>query len=96
MTENESIKNQIRAYLKESSVSSAEIEYDTKIFDQGLLDSMGLLFLIEYLNETFQVEVKDHELDPENFESIEKITTFILKKKRKNPVKRKSKDLRSA
>ena len=82
MLESEKIKNQIRAYLKESVISSGEIENDTKIFDQGLLDSMGLLFLIEYLNENFKVEVEDEELDPKNFESIDNIASFVLNKKR--------------
>ena len=86
MTEQEQIRNQIKAYLKESAMSSGEIENDTKIFDQGLLDSMGLLFLVEYLNENFQVEVQDEDLDPVNFESINSIASFIVKRKAKDLV----------
>ena len=90
MSESERIKNQIKEYLKESAMSSTEIENETKIFDQGLLDSMGLLFLIEYLNENFQVEVQDDELDPENFDSINNIASFISRKRSKDLVKKDS------
>ncbi len=38
---------------------------------------MGLLFQIEFLNENFQVEVKDEELNPENFETINSIVVFV-------------------
>ena len=47
---------------------------------------MGLLFLVEYLNENFQVEVQDEDLDPVNFESINSIASFIVKRKAKDLV----------
>ncbi|WP_417370896.1 acyl carrier protein, partial [Gelidibacter japonicus] len=53
------------------------INDDTLIFETGLLDSMGLLFLVEYLNEEFNIEVKDDELLPENFQSVNSILKFI-------------------
>ena len=47
------------------------------IFEVGLLDSMGLLFLIEFLNEKYDIEVNDEELNPKNFESINSIVSFV-------------------
>ena len=77
----ESIKRDIRSYILEASLSNKdEIDDATLIFDVGLLDSMGLLFLIEYLNETHKIEVTEEELNPENFESINSIVAFIEKK----------------
>ena len=66
---------------------SAKIENHSKIFDQGLLDSMGLRILIEYLNERFQVEGLDDELEQENFECISNMASFISRKKSKDLVK---------
>ena len=72
------IKEEIRKYLHEASLSDAKgIQDDTLIFEEGLLDSMGLLFLIEFLKENFEVEVEDEELNPANFESINSITAFV-------------------
>lgn len=71
-------KEKIKNYIIEASLEDAgKIKEDTMIFDTGLLDSMGLLFLIEFLKEEFDVEVDDEELNPENFESINSIVDFV-------------------
>ena len=72
------LKQEIKNYIIEASLEDAnKIKEDTLIFDTGLLDSMGLLFLIEFLNENYQVEVNDEELNPKNFESINSIVAFV-------------------
>ncbi len=72
------LKEEIKNYIIEASLEDADkIKDDTLIFDTGLLDSMGLLFLIEFLNENYQVEVIDDELNPKNFESINSIVSFV-------------------
>jgi len=77
----ESIKSNIRSYILEASLTNTDkIDDATLIFDVGLLDSMGLLFLIEYLNENYKIEVNDEELNPENFESINSIVSFVQNK----------------
>ncbi len=75
------IKKEIKNYIMEASLEDAKkIKEDTMIFDSGLLDSMGLLFLIEFLKEKFDVEVEDEELNPKNFESVNSIADFVEEK----------------
>lgn len=75
------MKTEIKNYILEASLSDAkDINEDTMIFDDGLLDSMGLLFLIEFLKEEYDVEVNDEELNPKNFESINSIADFVESK----------------
>jgi len=72
------LKEGIKNYIIEASLEDADkIKDNTLIFDTGLLDSMGLLFLIEFLNENYQVEVNDEELNPKNFDSIDSIVSFV-------------------
>jgi len=74
-------KNKIREYILESTFDDVEnITDDTLIFEKGVLDSMGLLFLIEFLKEEFGITTNDDELVVENFESINNIVAFIEKK----------------
>ncbi len=74
-------KNKIRDYILESTFDDVEnITDDTLIFEKGVLDSMGLLFLIEFLKEEFGVTTNDDELVVENFESINNIVTFLESK----------------
>ncbi|QBA63880.1 acyl carrier protein [Muriicola soli] len=75
------VKNKIRQYLFQTTLASTEnIEDDTLIFETGLLDSMGLLFLIEFLKEEFSIETQDEELLEENFKSINSINSFVERK----------------
>ena len=74
-------KHKVREYILGATLSNIEsIADDTLIFESGLLDSMGLLFLIEFLKEEFDITTNDDELIVENFESINNIVGFIESK----------------
>lgn len=83
MMENEvGIQDLIKQYIAKATFSETDvIQNDTKIFEQGLLDSMGLLLLIDFIKEKFTIEVKDDELLIDNFESVDNIASFIKNKK---------------
>lgn len=71
----------IRQYLAKAALLNDDaIKDDTLIFEEGLLDSMGLLFLVEFIKEKFDVDANDNELITENFESINNISAFVSKK----------------
>lgn len=71
-------RKQIRQYIIEASMCDKEkVTDETLIFEQGLLDSMGLLFLVQFLNDNLKVSIKDQELVKENFESINTIVSFV-------------------
>ncbi len=75
------MRKAIRRYITNSaSMDIDAFEDDMLIFEQGLLDSMGLLFLIDFIKEEFKVEVKDNELIVENFESVNTIASFVHKR----------------
>ena len=75
------IKTKIKNYIIESTFDDVEkIKDDTLIFEEGILDSMGLLFLIEFLQEEFNLTTSDEELVVENFQSINSIIAFIESK----------------
>lgn len=81
MRKENSINQEIQNYIIEASLSNSDsVKSDTLIFDTGLLDSLGLLFLIEFISEKYEVEVNDEELNPKNFESINRIESFINEK----------------
>lgn len=75
------IKDKIKEYILESTFEDVKnITDDTLIFEEGVLDSMGLLFLIEFLQEEFNVTTNDDELVVQNFESINKIVAYLNSK----------------
>ena len=71
-------KNKIREYIIKSTFDDVKkITDETLIFEEGVLDSMGLLFLIEFLKEEFGISTNDEELVVENFQSINNIVAFM-------------------
>lgn len=75
------IKSKIKDYILESTFEDVQnITDETLIFEEGVLDSMGLLFLIEFLKEEFNITTNDDELVVENFQSINSIVAFMENK----------------
>ena len=58
-------------------VSSNELDVEHDLLSDGLIDSLGVLKLITWLEEKFSLTIGDAELDPDNFRSIAAIEQFI-------------------
>lgn len=75
----EQIKNNILDYLKENSFMEREavLGDNDSLTQNGIMDSIGLLELIDYICETYSIEIPEEMLTPENFDSLEGITNLI-------------------
>lgn len=56
-----------------------DFEKETKLIDDGILDSFDLVALVGEINEEFDVEVEFEDMEPENFNSAEKIYEMIVR-----------------
>ena len=50
---------------------------DTSLLDSGILDSLGLLRLVVFLEERFGITMDDADLLPENFASVNSICAYL-------------------
>jgi len=50
------------------------------LLDRGIIDSTGVMEVIEFLQQSFGIEVRDEELLPENLDSISRIDAFVARK----------------
>ena len=76
------VAEKLRGFIKEISFSDDDrIKEDTRLFAEGIFDSLGFLSLVSYLSDEFGIDVSNDELSEENFESINAIVAFIMKKK---------------
>ena len=76
------MKESIRNFIAETTFTEPQkISDEIMIFDEGIFDSMGLLGLINFLEEEFGVVTDDTELVEENFGSVERIAAFVDNKK---------------
>ncbi len=56
-----------------------DITLDDPLLEKGLLDSLGVLDVVAFLEQEFQTTIEDDDLTPENFVSIRSIAEFIRK-----------------
>jgi acyl carrier protein len=54
---------------------------DDSLVEQGIIDSTGILELIEFLESRFGIEVSESETIPENLGSISNLTRFVMSKR---------------
>jgi acyl carrier protein len=74
-------QERIKQYIVETSHADAnKIKNESLIFKEGFFDSMGFIMLITFLEEEFGIKTVDADLVEENFESINAISDFIIRK----------------
>lgn len=75
----------IRGFVqKEIMKNRGSLEVTDNLIEQGIIDSLGIVKMIDYLETTFQIRVSDEEVLPANFETIESMCTFVRRKQGKN------------
>jgi len=70
----------IRNYISKNILFS-ENDYpysdEDSFIEKGVIDSMNVLELINFIEERFGIKVVDYEIIPENFDSIDKLTAYV-------------------
>ncbi len=57
------------------------LDYDDSLLELGIIDSVKMLDLINFIENKFNIQVDDDDLFPENFDSINAIVNYIQSKK---------------
>jgi acyl carrier protein len=79
--EMDSIKEKVKSFIVERTfVNHDKIQFDSLVFKDGYLDSMGFVSLLTFIEKEFKTKTVDADLVEENFESINAISDFIVKK----------------
>jgi acyl carrier protein len=75
------IKEKVKNYVLQAVYAEKEkIKDNSLIFKEGYFDSMGFMVLISFLEEEFGIKTNDADLLEENFESINAISEFVIRK----------------
>lgn len=73
---------EIRGFIAETSFTDpGEINENTMLFDEGIFDSMGLLNLITFLEEKYDVQTTDIDMIEDNFQSLGAIKDYVIRKR---------------
>ena len=76
-------KEKIRDFvIRNFYVSNVEgLQNSQSLLDAGIIDSTGVLEIIAFLEEEYNITVNDDEMLPENLDSIENIARYVDTKK---------------
>ena len=75
-------REQIREFIVENFLFGSDdgLTDEVSFLDEGIIDSTGILELVSFLEETFNIAVEDEELIPENLDSIKNVVAYLEKK----------------
>ena len=77
-------REEIREFIVDAFLfgDDQNLRDDTRFFEQGIVDSTGVLELISFLESRYNIVVKDEELIPDNLDSLERVCRFVEMKLR--------------
>ncbi|MBN2412645.1 acyl carrier protein [candidate division KSB1 bacterium] len=78
-------KEQIRSFIFKNFMfndNSRVLKDNESFLNSGIIDSTGVLELVSFVEETFNIQVNDDELIPENLDSVIQLVQFIQNKKK--------------
>ena len=72
----------IKNYIIENFLfgDGKNLQQDTSFLESGIIDSTGILELITFLEENYNIKIEDEELIPENLDSVNRVVHFLEKK----------------
>ena len=75
-------RDKIRDFIVENFLFGSDdgLKDETSFLDDGIIDSTGILELVNFLEEEFEIAVDDEELIPENLDSIKNVVGYLEQK----------------
>ena len=80
----EEARGKIRKYILENFMFTEDetaLSNDDSLLEKGIIDSTGMLELIAFIGDGFQITLEDDELIPDNLDNVNRVAAFIQRKK---------------
>ncbi len=77
------MKKIIRQYILENLLFTEDeqaLQDGNSFLDSGIIDSTGVMEIILFIEETFDIKVNDDEMLPANLDSVDKLVAFVNRK----------------
>jgi acyl carrier protein len=76
------VKEQLKEFFKNNFMVEIDGDFDDNesFLENGIIDSTGVLELVMFLEENYNIKVADEELLPENLDSFNNIEKYLKSK----------------
>jgi acyl carrier protein len=80
------VKEKIKAFVLDRFplARTRKLQTHDLLLESGVLDSLGVLDVVGFTEKEFSIQVSDEELVPDNFQTIDSLTDFVLQKRGEN------------
>lgn len=77
------VSDRIREFVRSRFPLARNLDFsdEDSLLDAGVIDSLGILDLVGFLEEAFGIQASDEDLNPENFDSIATLVAFVESKR---------------
>jgi acyl carrier protein len=84
MQSSAALEAEIRTFLVENfpMYDQANLDRDQSLVESGVIDSLGILELVEFVETRFDLQIPEDELLPENLDSIANLSRYLSDKLR--------------
>jgi len=74
---------EISSYIVDNLLLGRKVDVarTSSFLEAGIIDSTGVLELVQHIEETYGLSIADDEMVPENLDSLENLVRFVHKKK---------------
>jgi acyl carrier protein len=80
----QSIEQEIREFITDNFLfgEEANLSNDDSLLEHGIIDSTGVLELVAFLEDRYEIQIPDSELVPTNLDSVNCLVQFVNRKVR--------------
>lgn len=75
-----SIEQTIKNFIIENFIidgNTDQLDHDQSFLESGIIDSTGIMELVSFIEEHFDIKIEDEELIPDNLDSVSNVSKFI-------------------
>ena len=76
-------REKLRRFILENFLftdDESELNDDDSFIENQIIDSTGILEVIEFLEDEWNIKTEDNEMIPDNLDSVNKVISFIERK----------------
>ena len=77
------VKDKIRKYVAENFLFSNNgftLDDDESFLEAGVVDSLGVVELVSFVEENYKISVPDDDIVPDNFDSVDNLAAYIARR----------------
>ncbi len=77
------IEEQIKEFISRDLIFSPDnfpYQDDDSFLDRGIVDSIGIMVLVSFIEDNFKLRVEDWEITPLNFDSVARLAGYVRSK----------------